>query len=84
MKTAVLALATGSRSPLTRSSTSSSDGQTPGAIWPGWDGIPAVRSRRVPGFPFRLVYLVQPAELILIAFAHDKRLPGYWRERLSE
>lgn len=55
-----------------------------GAIWPGWDSIPAVRSRRVAGFPFRLVYLVQPTELIVIAFAHDKRLPGHWRERVSE
>jgi len=54
-----------------------------GAIWPGWDSTPAVRSRRVAGFPFRLVYLVQPAELAVIAFAHDKRLPGYWRERVS-
>ncbi len=55
-----------------------------GAIWPGWDSIPAVRSRRVADFPFRLVYLVQPSELVVIAFAHDKRLPGYWRERVSE
>lgn len=54
-----------------------------GAMWPGWDSIP-VRSRRVGGFPFRLVYLVQPAELVVIALAHDKRLPGYWRERVTE
>jgi toxin ParE1/3/4 len=55
-----------------------------GAIWPGWENIPAVRSRRVAGFPIRLVYLVQPSELVVLAFAHDKRLPGYWRERVSE
>jgi hypothetical protein len=55
-----------------------------GAVWPGWDSIPAVRSRRVAGFPFRLAYLVQPSEIVVIAFAHDKRLPGYWRERVSE
>ena len=55
-----------------------------GAIWPGLDSIPAVRSHRVAGFPFRLVYLVQPSELVVIAFAHEKRLPGYWRERVSE
>lgn len=55
-----------------------------GPIWPGWDSIPAVRSRHVAGFPLRLVYLTQPAELVVIAIAHDKRLPGYWRERLSE
>lgn len=55
-----------------------------GAVWPGWDSIPAVRTRRVAGFPFRLVYLVQASELVVIALAHDKRLPGYWRERVSE
>jgi len=55
-----------------------------GAMWPGWDSIPVVRSRHVAGFPFRLVYLVQPSELVVIAIAHDKRLPGYWRERASE
>lgn len=29
-----------------------------GTVWPGWDGVPVVRSRRVPDFPYRLVYLV--------------------------
>lgn len=55
-----------------------------GAVWPGWDSIPVVRSRRVTGFPYRLVYLVRPTELVVLAFAHDKRLPGYWRERAGE
>jgi hypothetical protein len=55
-----------------------------GTMWPGWDSIPVVRSRRVAGFPYRLVYLVQPSELVVLALAHDKRLPGYWRERVSE
>lgn len=55
-----------------------------GAMWPGWDSTPVVRSRRVGGFSFRLVYLVQPAELVVVAVAHDKRLPGYWRERVVD
>lgn len=55
-----------------------------GAIWPGWGSIPAVRSRRVAGFPYRLVYLVQPTDLVVLALAHDKRLPGYWQERVGE
>jgi hypothetical protein len=55
-----------------------------GAMWPGWDSIPVVRSRRVTGFPYRLVYVVQPSELIVLALAHNKRLPGYWRERVGE
>ncbi len=28
-----------------------------GAVWPDWDSIPVVRSRRVTGFPYRLVDL---------------------------
>jgi toxin ParE1/3/4 len=55
-----------------------------GAVWPGLDSIPVVRSRRVTGFPYRLVYVVQPSGLIVLALAHDKRLPGYWRERVGE
>ena len=54
-----------------------------GAVWPGSDSIPVVRSRRVAGFPYRLVYLVQATELVVIALAHQKRKPGYWRDRLS-
>lgn len=54
-----------------------------GAVWPGWDSIPVVRSRRVAGFPYRLVYLVQPDVLFVVALAHDKRKPGYWRDRLA-
>lgn len=50
----------------------------------GWDSIPLVRSRRVPGFPYRLVYVAQTSELVVLALAHDKRLPGYWRERVGE
>lgn len=55
-----------------------------GAIWPGWDHIPAARSRRVTGFPLRLVYVVHASELVVMALSHDKRLPGYWRERAGE
>lgn len=54
-----------------------------GAVWPGWDSIPVVRSFRVAGFPYRLVYLVQAKELVIVALAHQKREPGYWRNRLA-
>ena len=54
-----------------------------GAVWPGWASIPVVRSLRVSSFPYRLVYLVLPGELVIVALAHDKRAPGYWRDRVS-
>lgn len=52
------------------------------ATWPGWDREPAVRSKVVNGFPYRLVYLVHSTELVVIAIAPQKREPGYWRARV--
>lgn len=33
-------------------------------------------------FPFSIVYLEQPETVIVIAVAHHKRRPGYWKSRL--
>ena len=32
-------------------------------------------------FPFSVVYAVREAEIVILAVAHFKRRPGYWRER---
>lgn len=42
-------------------------------------------TRRVfPGkFKFSIVYLMRPAEIVVIAVAPFKRRPGYWRARLG-
>jgi plasmid stabilization system protein ParE len=42
-----------------------------------------LRTRRVfpKGFPFSLVYRVEPKELVVFAVAHFKRRPTYWRNR---
>jgi toxin ParE1/3/4 len=53
------------------------------AMWPDWDREPVVRSKAVTGFPYRVVYFVASDQLIVVAVAHAKRRPGYWRERLS-
>jgi len=50
-------------------------------VWPGWQHEPMVRSRPVPGFPSRVVLLISADELTVIAVAHAKRKPGYWRHR---
>lgn len=52
------------------------------AVWPGWDGEPRVRSKGVVDFPYRVVYFVRNDSLIVVAVAHTKRRPGYWRERV--
>jgi plasmid stabilization system protein ParE len=39
------------------------------------------RTRRflLPRFPHHLVYRLAPAEIVVVAVAHSKRRPGYWR-----
>ena len=42
------------------------------------------RDRRVAvldRFPFKLVYQLKADEIVILAFAHTSRRPGYWRKR---
>jgi plasmid stabilization system protein ParE len=34
-------------------------------------------------FPYSVVYFVDEGLVLIVAVAHDKRRPGYWRGRLS-
>ena len=54
--------------------------------WPLVEGVPrelAVRRRIVDGFPFAVVYMELDSEVLILAVAHGKRRPGYWRGRLT-
>ena len=44
------------------------------------------RVRRKPlwRFPYNLVYAVYPDRIRIVAFAHQKRRPFYWRKRLKD
>jgi toxin ParE1/3/4 len=42
----------------------------------------AARRFIVPRFPYVLVYAVRSGEIVVLAVAHAKRKPGYWRKRL--
>ncbi|MEW6219610.1 MAG: type II toxin-antitoxin system RelE/ParE family toxin [Thermodesulfobacteriota bacterium] len=43
-----------------------------------------VRQAPVVRFPYSILYVIEPAEHIrVIAVAHQKRRPGYWRKRLQ-
>lgn len=33
-------------------------------------------------YHYRVLYLVLPNELVIVAFAHTSREPGYWHDRL--
>lgn len=39
-----------------------------------------LRSRMLRRFPFSIIYVVDQ-EILIIAVAHAKRRPGYWRKR---
>jgi toxin ParE1/3/4 len=49
--------------------------------WPGWEREPVIRSKGVSGFPYRVVYLADDNAVTIVAVAHAKRRPGYWRAR---
>ena len=40
-----------------------------------------VRSARVPGFPVGVVFRIDATAIVIVALAHDIRMPGYWRHR---
>lgn len=57
----------------------------PGA-WPAvpdWDREPRLRRKSVGGFPYGVIYFVTDDEVVIVAYAHDKRRPGYWTSRLG-
>lgn len=55
-----------------------------GRPYPGREGrIPAVRTARVKGFPYGIVYLVEGGELVIFAYPHDRQSPGYWKHRID-
>ncbi len=42
----------------------------------------SVHDRSLQKFKFRLIYVVEGDEILVLAFAHLHRQPGYWHERL--
>ncbi|MDO8681412.1 MAG: type II toxin-antitoxin system RelE/ParE family toxin, partial [Acidobacteriota bacterium] len=41
-----------------------------------------VRWHAVTRFPYHVVYLDTPEQIRILAVAHDRRKPGYWKSRL--
>src|SRR5258708_5244911 len=55
-------------------------GAAPASFAPHLHGT---RFRRMPSFPYLLIYLeVDPNTVLLLAVMHAGRRPGYWRRRL--
>lgn len=43
-----------------------------------------VRARSVARFPYRIYYRARPEEVLIVAIAHRRRRPGYWRGRVLQ
>jgi toxin ParE1/3/4 len=41
----------------------------------------AYRKLRVHGFPYNVIYRVEADAVLVVAVAHHRRKPGYWRSR---
>lgn len=44
---------------------------------------PLLWTKRVKGFPYSIIYLVDGDDLVIFAYPHDKQRPGYWKHRLD-
>lgn len=44
---------------------------------------PPARRHFGPEFPFAIIYLARPDEVWIVAVAHFKQRPGYWKDRLG-
>jgi toxin ParE1/3/4 len=42
-----------------------------------------VRRFRIDGFPFHIIYILDPDALFVLAIAHENREPNYWINRLT-
>lgn len=43
-----------------------------------------MRTRSVAGFRYDIKYIVVGDEVIIVAYAHERRRPGYWASRLDD
>ena len=44
---------------------------------------PVIRSRSVARFPYDIIYFVTDEEIVIVAYASEKREPSYWVNRLD-
>ena len=47
--------------------------------WPIIEG--ELRRRLIRRFPFGILYRIEPDKIVIVAVAHLRRRPGYWRGR---
>jgi plasmid stabilization system protein ParE len=51
---------------------------------PDWERDDVVvRMRSVAKYPYDIVYSATDAEIVILAYAHGSREPGYWKQRVD-
>jgi len=56
----------------------------PGRAWSGVLGERGVKRVLLKRFPFSVAYVVTGTSRVVVAVAHHRKRPGYWRHRLPE
>ena len=51
--------------------------------WPRWRSLPDVRVHHVRDISYSIFYQVRDRVVLVIAFAHTSRQPGYWLDRIK-
>lgn len=51
--------------------------------WPRLRAPFEIRRAVVRKTPYVVVYAILPAQIVVVAIAHTRKTPGYWRDRLS-
>ena len=44
--------------------------------------MPAIRKRRIPSFPYNILYRIVDSDIEVLVVAAHRRWPGYWFGRL--
>jgi len=58
------------------------EGVVPGSPWPGRLGDRGVKRTLLKRFPFSVVFVDTGSGKVVLAVAHHRRRPAYWRGRL--
>lgn len=53
-------------------------------IFAGWNREPVVRTKATKRFRYRIVYFLWHGEPVILAYAHERQAPGYWKHRYED
>lgn len=43
-----------------------------------------IRKKMLRHFPYNILYSIEPDKIVIVAVAHQRRRPTYWRSRLKK